>query len=139
MNSSWHLAHRKFKPLFRRQELYAPARNWRTRSIVRSGAGTGIACSPACYDYRPDPVPQPLGTDCPFNPDGGPMFIRNGIRAIDSLKLSAPTRNKVYSDNAIKMLRLDPALKKISVKPARSKKSGAKITRVKRINPSPCI
>jgi len=64
-----------------------------------------------------------FGTDCPFDPEGGPMFIRNGIRAIDSLKLSAPTRNKVYFGNAIKMLRLDPAVKKVVAKPVRKKKT----------------
>lgn len=63
-----------------------------------------------------------FGTDCPFEPKGGPMFIRESIRAIDSLKLSVSTRNKVYFGNAIKMLRLDPALKTVEVKPVRRKK-----------------
>jgi predicted TIM-barrel fold metal-dependent hydrolase len=55
-----------------------------------------------------------FGTDCPFDPEGGPMFIRNGIKAIDSLQLSASTRNKVYFGNAIKMLRLDTEVKKVA-------------------------
>ena len=40
----------------------------------------------------------------------GYLFIRDGIKAIDSLKLSTATRNKVYYGNAMKMLRLEPEL-----------------------------
>ncbi|HEX9672014.1 MAG TPA: amidohydrolase family protein, partial [Burkholderiales bacterium] len=47
-----------------------------------------------------------FGTDCPFDPEGGPVFIRESIRAIDSLKLAQPVRNKVYYGNALRMLRL---------------------------------
>ena len=35
------------------------------------------------------------------------MFIREVIRAIDSLKLKETDRRKVYFGNAIRMLRLD--------------------------------
>ena len=48
-----------------------------------------------------------FGTDCPFDPQGGPMFIRESIRAIDSLKLKDADRRKVYFGNAMRMLRLD--------------------------------
>jgi aminocarboxymuconate-semialdehyde decarboxylase len=47
-----------------------------------------------------------FGTDCPFDPEGGPAFIRESIRAIDSLKLAESVRNKIYHGNAIKMLGL---------------------------------
>jgi predicted TIM-barrel fold metal-dependent hydrolase len=47
-----------------------------------------------------------FGTDCPFDPEGGPAFIRESIRAINSLKLTPAVRNKVYHGNAVKMLRL---------------------------------
>ena len=47
-----------------------------------------------------------FGTDCPFDPEGGPTFIRESIRAIDTLKLAEPVRRKVYYGNAIRMLRL---------------------------------
>ena len=47
-----------------------------------------------------------FGTDCPFDPEGGPLFIRAGIRAIDDLKLSEPDRQKLYHGNAQHMLRL---------------------------------
>jgi predicted TIM-barrel fold metal-dependent hydrolase len=47
-----------------------------------------------------------FGTDCPFDPEGGPMFIRETIRAIDSLKLKETDRRKIYFGNALSMLRL---------------------------------
>src|SRR6266571_5028606 len=48
-----------------------------------------------------------FGTDCPFDPEGGPLFIREIIKAIDSLKLKDGDRRKVYFGNAIRMLRLE--------------------------------
>jgi predicted TIM-barrel fold metal-dependent hydrolase len=47
-----------------------------------------------------------FGTDCPFDPQGGPLFIRENIRAIDSLGLRADDLKRIYSGNAIRMLRL---------------------------------
>lgn len=47
-----------------------------------------------------------FGTDCPFDPEGGPMFIRDSIRAIDSLELSKQDAAKLYVGNARRMLRL---------------------------------
>ncbi len=66
-----------------------------------------------------------FGTDCPFDPEGGPLFIRDGIKAIDSLKLSTATRNKVYYGNAMKMLRLEPEVAKVP-KAAVKKNAGKK-------------
>lgn len=47
-----------------------------------------------------------FGTDCPFDPEGGPLFIRETIRAIDSLELPREDREKLYVRNAQQMLRL---------------------------------
>jgi len=47
-----------------------------------------------------------FGTDCPFDPEGGPLFIRETIRAIDGLELSNGDREKLYVRNAQQMLRL---------------------------------
>jgi predicted TIM-barrel fold metal-dependent hydrolase len=47
-----------------------------------------------------------FGTDCPFDPEGGPMFIRDSIRAIDSLELSKQDAAKLYVGNARRMLLL---------------------------------
>jgi predicted TIM-barrel fold metal-dependent hydrolase len=67
-----------------------------------------------------------FGTDCPFDPEGGPLFIREVIRAIDGLKLGENDRRKVYFGNAIRLLRLDlpapPKRKKAAPRPKKGKK-----------------
>jgi aminocarboxymuconate-semialdehyde decarboxylase len=62
-----------------------------------------------------------FASDCPFDPEGGPMYIREGIRSIEDLKLSAADKRKIYSGNALKLLRL-PAEKEKARRPARSAK-----------------
>ena len=47
-----------------------------------------------------------FGTDCPFDPEGGPAFIRETIKAIDGLDLAQEDRAKLYLGNAQQMLRL---------------------------------
>jgi uncharacterized protein len=47
-----------------------------------------------------------FASDCPFDPEGGPMFIREGIRSIEDLKLSDEDKRKLYFGNALKLLRL---------------------------------
>ena len=47
-----------------------------------------------------------FGTDCPFDPEGGPLFIRETMRAMDKLKLKDGDRRKIYFGNAVNMLRL---------------------------------
>ncbi|HYA45926.1 MAG TPA: amidohydrolase family protein [Burkholderiales bacterium] len=62
-----------------------------------------------------------FGTDCPFDPEGGPLFIREVIKAIDSLKLKEGDRRKLYFGNAIRMLRLE-----LPAAPGKRPKSKAK-------------
>ncbi len=62
-----------------------------------------------------------FASDCPFDPEGGPMYIREGIRSIEDLKLSAADQRKIYSGNALKLLRL-PVEKEQARRPARSAK-----------------
>jgi uncharacterized protein len=45
-----------------------------------------------------------FASDCPFDPEGGPMFIREGIRSIDDLQLSEEELDKIYSGNAMRLL-----------------------------------
>jgi aminocarboxymuconate-semialdehyde decarboxylase len=45
-----------------------------------------------------------FASDCPFDPEGGPMFIREGIRSIESLQLSEEDKHKIYLANALKLL-----------------------------------
>src|SRR3954470_22693127 len=48
-----------------------------------------------------------FGTDCPFDPKGGPLFIRETMKAMDKLKLKSGDRRKIYFGNAVNMLRLE--------------------------------
>jgi aminocarboxymuconate-semialdehyde decarboxylase len=47
-----------------------------------------------------------FASDCPFDPENGPMFIREGIRSIEDLKLSDEDRRKIYFGNALKLLNM---------------------------------
>ncbi len=47
-----------------------------------------------------------FGTDCPFDPQGGPLFIRETIKALDGLKLKKNDLRRIYFGNAERMLRL---------------------------------
>ena len=49
-----------------------------------------------------------FGTDCPFDPEGGPLFIRETIKTLDRMALKPLDRRKIYFGNAISMLRLQP-------------------------------
>jgi predicted TIM-barrel fold metal-dependent hydrolase len=60
-----------------------------------------------------------FGTDCPFDPEGGPLFIREAIRAIDSLGLKEGDRRRIYFGNAIQMLKLDLPVPKAAAAAAR--------------------
>ncbi len=86
-----------------------------------NGSAPAIRCG--LDFFGPDRVL--FGTDCPFDPEGGPTFIRESIRAIDSLKLPERVRNRVYFDNALRMLRLKLAASAEGGKPrARRPTSG---------------
>jgi hypothetical protein len=46
-----------------------------------------------------------FGSDCPFDPEGGPLFIREIIAAIDSLEIPEADRRKIYEDNIRRLAR----------------------------------
>jgi uncharacterized protein len=48
-----------------------------------------------------------FATDCPFDPEGGPMFIRDTIAALDGLALGESERAAIYSRNALRMLEME--------------------------------
>ena len=48
-----------------------------------------------------------FASDCPFDPEGGTMFIRETIRVLDELDLAPADRKKIYQDNAVSLLKLD--------------------------------
>ena len=45
-----------------------------------------------------------FASDCPFDPEGGPMFIREGIRSIEDLHLDEADARKLYFGNAFRLL-----------------------------------
>lgn len=47
-----------------------------------------------------------FASDAPFDPEGGPMYIRETLRILDSLDVSEETRRKLYHGNAISLLGL---------------------------------
>ncbi|HBM58075.1 MAG TPA: amidohydrolase, partial [Citreicella sp.] len=46
-----------------------------------------------------------FASDAPFDPEGGPLYIRQTIAIIDSLEDEALKR-KIYQDNAVRLLGL---------------------------------
>jgi predicted TIM-barrel fold metal-dependent hydrolase len=67
-----------------------------------------------------------FGTDCPFDPEGGPLFVRETIKAIDSLRLKPDDARRVYFGNAMQLLKLELP------QPARKRKPAAKKGRKKK-------
>ncbi|MGH3650005.1 MAG: amidohydrolase family protein, partial [Acidimicrobiia bacterium] len=47
-----------------------------------------------------------FASDCPFDPEKGPGFIRETIRVLDNLDITDEVRAKIYEGNAKRMLRL---------------------------------
>ncbi|MDY6983835.1 MAG: amidohydrolase family protein, partial [Pseudomonadota bacterium] len=47
-----------------------------------------------------------FASDAPFDPEKGPMYIRETIKIIDELEISEEDRAKIYYRNAEKLLGL---------------------------------
>jgi aminocarboxymuconate-semialdehyde decarboxylase len=47
-----------------------------------------------------------FASDAPFDPEGGPMYIRETIRIIDAMDITDEQRRKIYQDNAVALLGL---------------------------------
>jgi aminocarboxymuconate-semialdehyde decarboxylase len=69
---------------------------------VLGGAAAPLACGLAFFGA--DRVV--FASDCPFDPEGGPMFIREGIRSIEELGLPEGDKRKIYFGNAMGLLKL---------------------------------
>jgi uncharacterized protein len=63
-----------------------------------------------------------FGTDCPFDPEGGPGFIRGNIKAIAKLDLPDTVERKIYYGNAMRMLGMNLAVSPGGKPPAKAKK-----------------
>ncbi|WP_055563341.1 amidohydrolase family protein [Streptomyces atriruber] len=48
-----------------------------------------------------------FGTDCPFDPEGGPLYIRETIRVIDALDVTETEREQIYHRTVRRLMRLD--------------------------------
>jgi len=68
---------------------------------VLGGASAPLACGLAFFGS--DRVV--FASDCPFDPEGGPMFIREGIRSIEDLALGEDDKRKIYFGNAMRLLK----------------------------------
>ncbi|HSF46754.1 MAG TPA: amidohydrolase family protein, partial [Burkholderiales bacterium] len=84
---------------------------------VLGGSASALRCG--LDFFGPDRIV--FASDCPFDPEGGPMYIREGIRSIEKLKLSTAVKRKIYAGNALKLLRL-PAEKQPAPGPAAKKR-----------------
>ena len=71
---------------------------------VLGGAASPLRCG--LDFFGPDHVV--FASDCPMDPEGGPMFIREGIRSIEDLKLPEEVKQKIYTLNALRLLKLPP-------------------------------
>jgi predicted TIM-barrel fold metal-dependent hydrolase len=67
-----------------------------------NGAPSAIRCGLDFYGVKH----VLFGTDCPFDPQGGPLFIRETIKALDGLKLKKDDARRIYFGNAMQMLKL---------------------------------
>ncbi len=47
-----------------------------------------------------------FASDAPFDPEGGPMYIRETIGVIDRLPITAEEREQIYWGNAVRLLKL---------------------------------
>jgi aminocarboxymuconate-semialdehyde decarboxylase len=49
-----------------------------------------------------------FASDAPFDPEGGPMYIRETMRILDERDISESQRRKLFQDNAVALLGLKP-------------------------------
>lgn len=73
---------------------------------VLGGAAAPLACGLAFFGAER----VVFASDCPFDPEGGPMFIREGINSIEALRLPEGDKRKIYFGNALKLLRMEGKL-----------------------------
>ncbi len=48
-----------------------------------------------------------FASDCPFDPEGGPLYIRETLRCLESVDLDDGTRRDIYENNTRNFLKLD--------------------------------
>ena len=48
-----------------------------------------------------------FASDAPFDPEGGPMYIRETIKLIENMDITDELRGKIFQDNAVRLLGLE--------------------------------
>jgi predicted TIM-barrel fold metal-dependent hydrolase len=87
-----------------RQDLSRPPVDYFRRfyaDTALSGSAIGTRCG--LEFFGADNVL--FGSDCPFDPEGGPMYIREIIRVIDGLDISADEREQIYHSNIRRLMK----------------------------------
>jgi aminocarboxymuconate-semialdehyde decarboxylase len=69
---------------------------------VLGGSSAALRCG--LEFFGPEKVV--FASDCPFDPEEGPMFIREGIASIEALHLPEDDKRRIYFGNAIGLLGL---------------------------------
>jgi aminocarboxymuconate-semialdehyde decarboxylase len=72
---------------------------------VLGGSASALRCG--LDFFGPDHIV--FASDCPFDPEGGPMFIREGIKSVEDLDLPDAIKEKIYYANAARLLKMRPA------------------------------
>ncbi|CAN7324160.1 amidohydrolase family protein [Variovorax paradoxus] len=67
-----------------------------------AGGRSGLRCGLDFFGARQ----VVFATDCPFDPEGGPMFLRTIPKAIDELGLTESEQEGIYFRNALRLLKL---------------------------------
>jgi predicted TIM-barrel fold metal-dependent hydrolase len=67
-----------------------------------AGGRSGIRCGLDFFGAKQ----VVFATDCPFDPEGGPMFLRTVPQAIDELGLSQEDREGIYFRNALRLMKM---------------------------------
>lgn len=67
-----------------------------------AGGSSGLRCGLDFFGSKQ----VVFASDCPFDPEGGPMFIRTIPQAIDSLNLSTEDSEGIYFRNALRLLKI---------------------------------
>ena len=67
------------------------------------GARAATECG--LHFFGPDHVV--FASDSPFDPEKGPMYIRETIKIVDALDIREADRAKIYRENALALLKLD--------------------------------
>lgn len=60
-------------------------------------SGSAIGTRAGLEFFGPDRVL--FASDCPFDPEGGPMYIREMIKVVDELEVTDEVRQKIYEGN----------------------------------------